>query len=144
VLFRARAHLARREFIEAEALVRQVVAAEPRAVWPRVLLSHVLLQEGRDLDAAEQALRDVLALDPVHAEAQNNLAVLLRNRALTAGNHVFGAAAATHPAAPEEVHDPFVVVEDAETPRGQQPEAADKGGGITGPGRDRPLLLSVG
>ena len=33
------------------------------AFWPgslRLMLSHVLLQEGRDLDTAEHALRDVL------------------------------------------------------------------------------------
>jgi hypothetical protein len=45
-------------------------------VRPRVLLSHVLLQEGKDPAAAEQALRAVLALDPGDAEAQHNLQVL--------------------------------------------------------------------
>src|SRR5439155_15523110 len=37
-------------------------------------------QEGKDPDAAEQALRDVLALDPSNAEAQHNLSVLLGQR----------------------------------------------------------------
>jgi Flp pilus assembly protein TadD len=32
------------------------------------------------LGAAEQALRDLLAIDPTHAEALHNLAVLLHNR----------------------------------------------------------------
>jgi Tfp pilus assembly protein PilF len=43
-----------------------------------LLLSHVYLQEGRDLAAAERALRDVLALDPEHVEAKQNLHVLLQ------------------------------------------------------------------
>jgi len=50
-----------------------------------VILTHVLLQEGRDWAVAEQALRDVLALDPNHPEAQQNLAVLLANRKRDAG-----------------------------------------------------------
>ena len=49
----------------------------------------MLLQEGRDLAAAERALRDVLALDPQHAEARNNLAVLLRERERLAAAPVF-------------------------------------------------------
>jgi hypothetical protein len=43
-----------------------------------VILNHVLLQEGRDWDAAEHALLDVLSLAPDHAEARRNLAVLRR------------------------------------------------------------------
>jgi hypothetical protein len=40
----------------------------------------VLLQEGRDWEGAERALRDVLALDPGHAEARHNLDVLLHQQ----------------------------------------------------------------
>jgi hypothetical protein len=43
-----------------------------------VLLSQVLLQEGRDWEAAERALRDVLTLEPNHKETQHNLQTLLR------------------------------------------------------------------
>ena len=43
-----------------------------------MLLSFLLLQEGRDLAAAERALREVLALDPENPDAKQNLAVLLR------------------------------------------------------------------
>jgi hypothetical protein len=45
-----------------------------------VVLSHVLLQEHRDLDAAEVALRDVLVLAPDHVQSQNNLQVLLEEK----------------------------------------------------------------
>jgi glycosyltransferase involved in cell wall biosynthesis/Flp pilus assembly protein TadD len=77
-VLRARGHLARREFTPAQELLQQVIAEQPRALWPRVLLSHALLQEGRDWEAAERALQDVLALDPHNVEACGNLTVLRR------------------------------------------------------------------
>jgi hypothetical protein len=77
---RARAALARQEFGAARALLEAAIRAAPAAVWPQVILSHVLLQEGRDWAAADRALRDVLALEPGHAEARRNLAVLGRRR----------------------------------------------------------------
>jgi hypothetical protein len=61
-------------------MLESAIAAHPRALWPRVILTHVLLQEGKDWLAAERALRDVLALDPEHQEAQRNLEVLLRQQ----------------------------------------------------------------
>ncbi len=75
-VLRARGHLARREFTQAQQLLRATVARAPQAVWPRVVLSHTLLQEGKNWLAAEQALRDILALDPDNAEAHHNLQVL--------------------------------------------------------------------
>jgi tetratricopeptide (TPR) repeat protein len=77
---RARVQLARKEFAAARALLDPVIAAHPQAVWPRLILSHVLLQEDRDPDAAERALRAVLELEPQHAQARHNLAVLLQQR----------------------------------------------------------------
>jgi tetratricopeptide (TPR) repeat protein len=77
---RARAQLARREFEPARATLEAAIAQAPRALRPRVILSHVLLQEGRDGVAAENALREVLALDANHAEAQRNLAILRGRR----------------------------------------------------------------
>jgi tetratricopeptide (TPR) repeat protein len=77
-LLRARGHLARREFDRARGLLEDTIARVPQWLGPRVLLSHVLLQEGRDWEAAERALRDILAHAPDHAEARHNLAVLLR------------------------------------------------------------------
>jgi hypothetical protein len=49
----------------------------------------VLLQEARDWEAAEQALRDVLELAPNHAEARRNLDILLARRKEPTGNGVF-------------------------------------------------------
>jgi tetratricopeptide (TPR) repeat protein len=77
VLLRARGLLARQEHARARELAEAAVAEAPGALRPRVLLSHVLLQEGRDFPAAERALRAVLELAPEHAEARRNLALLL-------------------------------------------------------------------
>jgi GT2 family glycosyltransferase/tetratricopeptide (TPR) repeat protein len=79
-VMRARGHMARKEFGPALGLLRRATSQHPRAVWPRVILSHALLQEGKDLAAAEQALRDVLILDPGHSEARHNLNLVLRNQ----------------------------------------------------------------
>jgi tetratricopeptide (TPR) repeat protein len=75
-LLRARALLGRKEFAAARDLVQGVIARNAGRVEPRVLLSHVSLQEGRDWKAAETALLAILELDPQHKEAQHNLAVL--------------------------------------------------------------------
>lgn len=61
-------------------LLEAIIARAPQAPWPQVILTHVLLQEGRDSDAAEQVLREVLCLDPGHAEARRKLEVLLRQQ----------------------------------------------------------------
>jgi tetratricopeptide (TPR) repeat protein len=84
-VLRAQGHLARREFAAARELLEKAIATAPTALWPRVILTHVLLQEGRDWDTAERALRDVLALDPGHREARQNLEVLLRQQGKPAG-----------------------------------------------------------
>jgi hypothetical protein len=49
----------------------------PAALVPRVCLSYVLLQEHKDLIAAERALRDVLRIDHNHEGARRNLMLLL-------------------------------------------------------------------
>jgi hypothetical protein len=51
-----------------------------KALELRVVLTHVLLSEARDWKRAEEALRAVLTIDPAHAEAQHNLALLLNRR----------------------------------------------------------------
>jgi GT2 family glycosyltransferase/tetratricopeptide (TPR) repeat protein len=80
VVIRARGCLARREFARARQLLEEILPQAPEALWPRVILSHVLLQEGKDWPAAEQALRKVLALDPENTEARHNLAVFLQQQ----------------------------------------------------------------
>jgi tetratricopeptide (TPR) repeat protein len=87
-VLRARGLLARGAFDAARSVLAGAIAAQPQALGPRIILSHVFLKEGRDLAAAEQALRDVLMLDPTNAEATNNLAVLLGQRQ-EAFNQVF-------------------------------------------------------
>jgi tetratricopeptide (TPR) repeat protein len=88
-VLRGRALMGRGDYPAARRLLRESVAAHPQALWPRVILSHAYLQEGKDPAAAERALRDVLALAPGHAEARNNLAVLLRQRGGAARDEVF-------------------------------------------------------
>jgi Flp pilus assembly protein TadD len=80
-LLRACGLMARREFGAARALLERACLERPKSVAAWVVLSHCLLQEGRDPQAAEQALLAVLALEPGHAEARQNLAVLRRRTA---------------------------------------------------------------
>src|SRR5262249_49722579 len=75
--FRAQACLARQEFAAARQLLDGLIARAPQALKPRLLLTHVLLQEQRDPAAAERALRDVLVLEPRRGESWRNLALLL-------------------------------------------------------------------
>lgn len=75
---RARGQVQRGEIAAARRTLAGVVVQDSSALGPRVLLSQVLLQEGRDWVAAERALRDVLEIDPNHAETRHNLRVLLR------------------------------------------------------------------
>ncbi len=85
-VLRARAHQGRQEFGAARQLLEATCDQHVRALWPRVILSHVLLQEGRDWAAAEQVLRAVLALDPGHREARHNLTLLLRQQTAAGAN----------------------------------------------------------
>jgi len=80
-VLRARGHRARREYAQARRLIGEVIAHVPQALAPRVFLSHLLLEEGRDWVAARKALEDVLALDPQNDEARGNLARLLEQHA---------------------------------------------------------------
>jgi len=76
----AKAHLARREFPFARKVLEQVIAKIPQLVVPRVLLTHVLLQEDQDGPEVEPALRSVVEMDPSQTETWRNLVVLLRHR----------------------------------------------------------------
>jgi tetratricopeptide (TPR) repeat protein len=83
---RGRAHLAREEYPAARHVFASLAANAPKALGPRVLLSHALIREAKDWPAAEQALRDVLTLDPNHSESRHNLAVLLRQQGKGTGD----------------------------------------------------------
>jgi Tfp pilus assembly protein PilF len=80
VVLRARAKLARKEFASARWELTEGLECYPNDLRLRVILSHALLQEDKDPIAAEQALRNVLLLDPNHAEAKRNLGILLSAR----------------------------------------------------------------
>jgi len=80
LVLRGRACLARKEYGEARGRLEAAIHMAPHAAGPRVFLTHVLLQEDKDLDAAEQALRGLVTLDPKQVESWRNLAVLLRRR----------------------------------------------------------------
>jgi glycosyltransferase involved in cell wall biosynthesis len=77
-VLRGRAAMAQGDFAASRTVLETAIKREPSALLPRVVLSHALLQEGRDLKAAEAALREILAISPTHAEARRNLAVLAR------------------------------------------------------------------
>jgi tetratricopeptide (TPR) repeat protein len=78
-ILRARRRMARKEFSAARDVLEEAISRKPDAVYLWVILSHALLQEGKDWQQAEEALRTVLRLDPGNAEARNNLALLLAN-----------------------------------------------------------------
>ena len=79
-ILRARGERGRGDFAAARRRLECLTAQVPDALGPRVLLSHVLLQEGKDLPATELALLDILRLDPQNSEAQHNLSVLRSKR----------------------------------------------------------------
>jgi predicted O-linked N-acetylglucosamine transferase (SPINDLY family)/GT2 family glycosyltransferase len=66
---------------EARARAEEVVRRWPDWLPGWVTLSHALLQEDRDHDAAERVLLEILERDPQHAQARHNLDLLRANRA---------------------------------------------------------------
>jgi GT2 family glycosyltransferase/tetratricopeptide (TPR) repeat protein len=85
VVLRARGSMARRDWATARQMLEEALDRNPRELMLWVVLSHVLLQEGRDADRAEQALLRVLELDPANAEARSNLALLRQRRGQLVG-----------------------------------------------------------
>jgi GT2 family glycosyltransferase/Tfp pilus assembly protein PilF len=77
-ILQARGMLARKEFEAARSIFEPMAAAQPGSVYPRIILSHVYLQEKKDLESAERVLREIVQLDPTQSESWRNLAVLLR------------------------------------------------------------------
>jgi Flp pilus assembly protein TadD len=74
----------RKEFAEARETLEQATEQAPTEPYLWRLLSDALLQEGKDWNHAETALRRVLELDPNCHEVRNNLAVLLHQQSLAA------------------------------------------------------------
>jgi hypothetical protein len=54
--------MARQDLTSARRILENVIAQAPTAIYPRVIHNHCLLQEGKDLAAAEEALQRVLEL----------------------------------------------------------------------------------
>jgi tetratricopeptide (TPR) repeat protein len=79
-VLRARGLLARKEYEPAKAILRDLITKNPAWVYPRIILSHVLLQEAQDEAAAERVLREIIEMDPSQAESWRNLAVLYRHQ----------------------------------------------------------------
>jgi tetratricopeptide (TPR) repeat protein len=77
-VLRARGLKERKDYPAARWLLEGATALAPQATGPWVILSHVLLAEGKDWAAAERVLRKILSLDPNHGEAKHNLGILLR------------------------------------------------------------------
>lgn len=77
VALQARLFLAKRDYTSAREMLQRAVARFPEEEVLWVVLSHVLLQENKDLAEAERVLHKVLELAPNHAEATANLRVLL-------------------------------------------------------------------
>ena len=76
LLLQARRHLEAKKFGPACRMVRQIIQDEPNFLAARIVLSHILLHEGKDWKAAEKALKDILVLDPNNKDARQNLKVL--------------------------------------------------------------------
>jgi tetratricopeptide (TPR) repeat protein len=79
-ILRSRLHLATKDFVSARTILEQLIAQAPDAMPPRFYLTHVLLGEAKDWDAAERALRDLLNIDPNQPQAWYNLTALLRRQ----------------------------------------------------------------
>lgn len=90
LLLRARAHMTRRDFVEARHLAESAIALAPEALMPREILSHVLVLEGRDWSAAERAVREVLLRQPSNPTALTNLAVVQSQLAAQPSAPLFG------------------------------------------------------
>ncbi len=77
-VLRARQEMGRRNFDVARRILDEALAVSPDELILWIVLSHVLLQEGKDWSAAECVLRRILELDPENSEARKNLALLIR------------------------------------------------------------------
>jgi hypothetical protein len=77
-VLRARGAAGRGDYRSARRVLERYCGSHPRSVLARVALARVLLLEGRDRGAAVRAVREVVALDPAHPEADRLAALLAR------------------------------------------------------------------
>jgi glycosyltransferase involved in cell wall biosynthesis/predicted Zn-dependent protease len=98
---RARGQVQRRDYASARRTLEAVLTQDEGALGPRVLRSQVLIQEGRDWDAAEQSLRDILTVAPEHTETKHNLGILLRRLGRPSPNGASGRDASSQGASSE-------------------------------------------
>lgn len=75
-ILRSRWHLASEQYEAAKAILHEAIQNQPDHLGVRLLMSHALLREGKDSQASEAALLEVLRLDPLHREARHNLSIL--------------------------------------------------------------------
>jgi Flp pilus assembly protein TadD len=80
----ARVHLERGDYGAARGVLDEAIAETPRSALLWMVLSQVLLREGRVVGGAEQALCRVLELEPGNADARHNLRVLESRRTYAA------------------------------------------------------------
>jgi tetratricopeptide (TPR) repeat protein/2-polyprenyl-3-methyl-5-hydroxy-6-metoxy-1,4-benzoquinol methylase len=77
---RAKRYIAAQDFSAARRILEEAILRFPEVLDLHLLLSRLLLREGRDWAAVERELRSILAIDPYHTEACNNLTVFLRQQ----------------------------------------------------------------
>jgi glycosyltransferase involved in cell wall biosynthesis len=76
-MLRARALLARGQFDAARQLLEAMVAIHPDKIWPRLVLSYVLVQEGCFWPAERKALGEILTPSLSNQEVKADLSALL-------------------------------------------------------------------
>ena len=75
-------HAVQKDFRTARKLMEETIAANPKSLEPRILLSRLCMRDRRlDPASAERAVRGVLELDPTNAEAQRQLTKLATDTA---------------------------------------------------------------
>ena len=109
-MLRGRLLMSRREFVPARQMLEGIIAQMPQAVWPRVLLSHVLLQEERDSGRrGAGVLREILALEPNQREARYEFGFVAGPKDRRTGSSleigVFHSSQVSHAAASFVMHD---------------------------------------
>jgi tetratricopeptide (TPR) repeat protein len=72
-VLRARLFLYEGNYSAARQALGKAIAQAPQTIWPRLVLTDVLLREGKDLGEAERQLKEILAMDPKQPVARERL-----------------------------------------------------------------------